>query len=70
VSGVQEACYCGRMGEVEDRNAIRDGDGREALQCPDCGHLDHLSWLPADARDLAFAEAKRRAIKRGMPMSA
>jgi len=68
VSGMQEACYCGRIGEVEDRTVVRDG--KEALQCPDCGHLDRLSWLPADARDLALAEAKRRAIKRGMPMSA
>jgi len=67
---MQEACYCGRMGEVEDREPVRDGDGREALRCPECGHLDHLSWLPADARARAFAEAKGRAIGRGMPMSA
>lgn len=67
---MQEACYCGRTGEIEDRTAVRDDDGREALQCPDCGHLDHLSWLPTDARDQIFAEAKGRAIGRGMPMSA
>lgn len=67
---MQEACYCGRTGEIEDRKAVRDGDGREALQCPDCGHLDHLTWLPADARDRVFAEAKGREIGRGIPMSA
>jgi len=67
---MQEVCYCGRRGEIEDRQVVRDGGGSRALRCPDCGHLDHLSWLPADARDLTLAEAKRRAISRGMPMSA
>lgn len=67
---MQEACYCGRTGEIEDRMAVRDDDGREALRCPDCGHLDHLSWLPTDAKDQVFAEAKRRADGRRMPISA
>jgi hypothetical protein len=70
VSGMQEVCYCGRSGEIEDREVVRAGDGRGALRCPDCIHMDHLSWLPAEARDLTLAEAKRRAISRGMPMSA
>lgn len=67
---MRETCYCGRTGEIEDRKAVRDGDGREALQCPECGHLDHLSWLPADARDRALAEARRRADEQTMPISA
>ena len=40
-----EICYCGRTGELEDRNLVSDDDGREGLECPQCGHLDHLSWL-------------------------
>lgn len=67
---MQEACYCGRTGEIEDRLAVRDDDGREALQCPDCGHLDHLSWLQADAREGVFAEARRRADDQRMPLTA
>lgn len=66
---MREVCYCGRTGEIEDREAVMD-DGREALRCPNCGHLDHLSWLPADVRGRAFAEAKRRATEQGMSMSA
>jgi hypothetical protein len=67
---MQETCYCGRVGEVEDREPVTDGDGRRALECPECGHLDHLSWLPSDARDRAFVEAKRRASARRVPLSA
>jgi len=65
-----ETCYCGRTGDIEDREAVRDGDGREALQCPRCGHLDHLSWLPVESRDRVFAEAERRADGRPMPLTA
>ena len=67
---MRETCYCGRTGEIEDRKAVRDDDGREALQCPDCGHLDHLSWLPPEARDRTIAEARRRAGERTMPLTA
>ena len=57
-----ETCYCGRTGELEDRNLVSDDDGREALECPRCGHLDHLSWLQ-DPRACS-QEAKRRAGER------
>lgn len=67
---MRETCYCGRTGEIEDRRAVRDADGREALACRDCGHLDHLSWLPPDAKDRVFAGAKGREIGRGITMSA
>ena len=68
---MQESCYCGRTGEIEDRKPVVDGDGRATLECPDCGHVDHLSWLPADARDRLFAEAERRTYGgRKMPLSA
>ena len=31
VNVVHEVCYCGRMGEVEERLLVTDGDGRQAL---------------------------------------
>ncbi len=57
-----ETCFCGRTGEIEDREPTTDRDGREALRCPECGHLDHLSWLQDSAP--VFAAAKRRAGER------
>ncbi len=59
---MQEACYCGRTGEIEDREPVIDGDGRAALECPRCGHLDHLSWLPN--QEPVFEEARRRSRER------
>lgn len=67
---MRETCYCGWTGEIEDRTAVRDGGGEEALSCPECGHLDHLSWLPMEARSSVLAEAKRRAGGRTMPLTA
>jgi hypothetical protein len=57
---MQEACYCGRTGEVEDRKPIADDEGAEALECRGCGHLEHLRWLPAEARELVLREARCR----------
>lgn len=57
---MHEACYCGRTGQVEDRKPIVDGEGAEALECRGCGHLEHLRWLPAEARRPLLREAKRR----------
>jgi hypothetical protein len=62
---MRETCYCGRTGELEDRKPIIDEDGREALECPKCGHLDHLSWLQDPAS--VFEEATRRATERRVP---
>jgi hypothetical protein len=45
-----ESCFCGRTGEFEDREPVVTRDGERALRCPDCGHLDHLTWLPEEAR--------------------
>ena len=52
-----ETCYCGRTGEIESREPVVDDEGRQALRCPDCGHLDHLSWLPAETRQPMFEKA-------------
>jgi hypothetical protein len=57
-----ETCYCGRTGELEDRYLVSDDDGRKALECPRCGHLDHLSWLQEP--EIVFEEARRRASER------
>jgi hypothetical protein len=60
---VRESCYCGRVGDVEDRHPVlRDGH-TEALRCPRCGHLDHLPCLDADARREVFEEAERRSLE-------
>jgi hypothetical protein len=54
---MREACFCGRIGEVEDREPAFDG--RRALRCP-CGHLEYLDWLSEGARDLLFERAALR----------
>ena len=58
-----ESCFCGRTGEFEDREPVVTRDGERALRCPDCGHLDHLNWLPEEVRRHAFEEAERRQSK-------
>jgi hypothetical protein len=58
---MKEVCYCGRTGEIEDREPIViGGDGKEALRCPQCGSVDHLHWLSDGARRLVLEEAGRR----------
>ena len=63
---MQEACYCGRVGEVEDREPAYGGDGArvKALRCSWCGHLDSLPQLDNDARREVFEEAERRSLER------
>jgi hypothetical protein len=53
---MKEACFCGRVGEIEDREPILKDDGQTVLRCPECGHLDDLLWLSADARRRASVE--------------
>lgn len=62
---MREVCYCGRAGELEDREPILNDDGGRALRCPNeaCGRLDHLGWLSEEAGLLLWGEAKQR---RGM----
>lgn len=61
---MQEVCYCGRRGDVEDREPVLCKGRSEALRCPECGNLDHLLQLDADARGLVFGEAERRFVER------
>ncbi len=55
-----ESCYCGRTGEIEGREPVLGDEGRQALRCPECGHLDHLIWLPEQTRSRMFEEAEKR----------
>ncbi|WP_047864870.1 hypothetical protein [Rubrobacter aplysinae] len=57
---MKESCYCGRTGEVEDRDPILDGRGKRVLQCPECGHGDDLCWLSEEAGRLLWEEAMSR----------
>lgn len=57
---MQEVCFCGRSGDVRDREPILDDDGRWTLRCPSCGHLDYLEWLAEEAGLLLWGEARRR----------
>ena len=64
---MQEVCcrYCGRRADVEDREPVWGAGGtEEALKCPQCGHLDLLSQLNADARRLVFEAAIGRWLVR------
>jgi hypothetical protein len=67
---MQEVCYCGRAGEIEDRKPVLDGEGQRALRCSNCGHTDGLFWLSENARSLVFEEAARRAARRESPTAA
>jgi hypothetical protein len=57
---MQEACYCGRSGDIQDRNPLMDSNGMQALECPDCGNADYLRWLPEETSLLLLEEAKHR----------
>lgn len=57
---MKESCYCGRTGDVEDREPVSSSDGNRALRCPECGHEDDLRWLPEEAGLLLWGEARRR----------
>jgi hypothetical protein len=57
---MRESCFCGRSGELEDREPILDAQGVWVLRCPDCGHLDYLTWLSEEAALLVWGEARRR----------
>jgi hypothetical protein len=56
---MRERCYCGRSGELEDREPVLDAPGRWLLRCPGCGHLDHLWWLSEEDALMVWGEARR-----------
>ena len=61
---MREVCFCGWAGDVADRAPVYAGDGDWGLECPGCGHLDRLAWLPDEARARTMAEAARRRQER------
>ena len=64
---MQKVCcrYCGRCADVDDREPVWGASGiEEGLKCPECGHLDSLSRLNADARRLVFEAAIGRWLAR------
>lgn len=63
---MREACFCGRIGEIEDREPVTNVGGRAGLACPGegCGHTDYLEWLPEDTRRLLLEESARRSAAR------
>jgi hypothetical protein len=63
VSEMLESCFCGRTGEIEDREPVTTGEGGRALRCPDCGHLERLDWLREEARQYVFEEAESRQLE-------
>ena len=69
---MRETCFCGRIGEVEDREPVTTSTGEPAMKCPDqaCGHTDRLEWLPEAARRVVVEEAARRLATRGSPTAA
>jgi hypothetical protein len=57
---VRESCDCGaEKEEFEYREAVVD-DGEWVLRCPECRHLERLSWLSEEARPLLLAVARLR----------
>jgi hypothetical protein len=56
----RESCFCGWVGELEDRELVYAGAGEWGLGCPMCGHLDRLEAWSEAARACILAEAERR----------
>jgi hypothetical protein len=56
----REVCFCGRVGELEERDPVYAGDGEWGLGCPMCGHLDRLEVWSEAARSWTLAEAAWR----------
>ncbi len=56
----REICFCGWIGELEDREPVNAGAGEWGLGFPMCGHLDRLEAWSDAARAATLAEAARR----------
>ena len=57
---MHEVCFCGRSGEVEEREPVLDSRVRWLLRCPECGHLDDLQWLDEEQALMLWGAARRR----------
>lgn len=67
---MREICFCGRSGEVEDREPVPLEGGEAGLRCPDCGHTDPVRWLSGESRTEIFEEAGERKERRKPPSAA
>jgi len=67
---MREICFCGLVGEVEDREPVILEEDERALECPECGDIDRVIWLPAEARTDVFEEAAKRHARRLSPTAA
>ncbi len=67
---MQEICFCGRSGDIEDREPVSLEDGGQALRCPECGHIERATWLSDWLRTEVFEEAVERKARRGSPSAA
>ncbi len=57
--------HCDRSADVDYREPVWGAGGsEEALRCPECGRLDSLSHLDADAHRLVFEAAVGRWLAR------
>ncbi len=57
---MKELCFCGRSGEIEDREPILYAESRWALRCPECGRVDYLHWLSEEEAFVLWGEARFR----------
>lgn len=59
---MNEICFCGRIGEIEDRVPFTDGVGVRGLRCPNtaCSHREYLHWLPVEARQSILDDVEER----------
>jgi hypothetical protein len=60
ITMAREICFCGWVGELEDREPVYASAGEWGLGCPMCGHLDRLEAWSEAARAWTLAEAARR----------
>jgi hypothetical protein len=56
----REICFCGWVGELEDREPVYTDVGELGLSCPMCGRVDRLEAWSEVARAATLAEAARR----------
>lgn len=67
---MREICFCGRSGEIEDREPVFLKDSETGFRCPDCGHTDPVAWLSGEVRAEIFVEAAERHARRKSPTAA
>ncbi|MGF1473373.1 MAG: hypothetical protein ACFB50_16755 [Rubrobacteraceae bacterium] len=54
---MQEVCYCGRSGDIQDRFPALYSERKRTLEGFNCGHTNYLDWLP---EEISFLLWKKR----------